>query len=67
MTEKEILERIKRNIFNLGFGMMDAPYFGFSGDKVRGVHFAIEKILEGTGITEKDIINEFIDKERDAQ
>jgi hypothetical protein len=59
MNEKEILERIKRNIYNLGYGLMDAPYFGISDDKIRGVEFAIEKILEGTGITEKDIIDEF--------
>jgi hypothetical protein len=35
--------------------MSDAPFHGFTGDNVRGVDFAITKILEGTGITLKEI------------
>lgn len=58
MNDKEILEKIKDNIFRLGYQMQDAPYHGVSQDTVKGVQYAIDSMLKGTGITEKDIINE---------
>ncbi|GAB6989564.1 hypothetical protein [Paenibacillus pini] len=42
--------------------MIDAPYFGFTGEKFCGVEFAINKNLEGTGITIKDLIKESNEK-----
>jgi hypothetical protein len=62
MDSDELLEKLKMNIIATDMSMMDAPYFGFSGDKVRGVEFAINKILEGTGITISDLIKESNDK-----
>ncbi|WP_368900774.1 hypothetical protein [Oceanobacillus oncorhynchi] len=51
MKESEQLEKIKKNILAVDWSMDDTPYMGFSSDNIRGVRFAIEKILEGTGIT----------------
>ena len=65
MTNDELIENIKRNIYNLDWSMDDAPFHGFSGDNVRGVKFAINKILEGTGYTRESIHKEMLAKERD--
>ena len=43
--------------------MQDAPYHGFSGDKIKGVNFAVEKILNGTGITIESLIKEMNEKD----
>lgn len=58
MTEQEQLERLKKNILALDWSMDDAPYMGFSGDKIRGVKFAVSKILEGTDITIESLLQE---------
>lgn len=58
MEENEQLEILKKNILVLDRSMDDAPYMGFSGDNIRGVRFAVKKILEGTGITIESLILE---------
>lgn len=56
--DNEMLEKIKDNIFHLDYSMVDAPYHGFTHEHINGVEFAIEKILEGTGLTLESIIKE---------
>lgn len=62
MTEQEQLERLKKNILAVDWSMDDAPYMGFSGDKIKGVRFAVSKILEGTGITTETLLQERSEK-----
>ncbi len=59
---EELLEQLKKNIISVSMSMDNAPYMGFSGDKIKGVDFAINKILEGTGITISDLIKESNEK-----
>lgn len=58
MTEKEQLELLKKNILNLSWGMQDAPFRGVNEDTIKGVTFAIGKILEGTEISIATILKE---------
>ncbi|MFD2658549.1 hypothetical protein [Gracilibacillus thailandensis] len=58
MNDKELLEKIKDNIFHLGYSMQDAPYHGVSNETIKGVNYAIDKILDGTDITIQEIIEE---------
>lgn len=60
MSEEILLHKIKQNIFHLDMAMSDAPYHGFTGDHIKGVLFAINKVLEDTGITPEALIKEFI-------
>lgn len=62
MSNDELVEKLKKNILSVDWSMMDAPFFGFSGEKVKGVHFATNKILEGTGITMQDLVRESNEK-----
>jgi hypothetical protein len=62
MTEQEQLEKLKKNILAVDWSMDDAPYMGFSGDKIKGVRFAISKILEGTDITIESLLQEMKEK-----
>jgi hypothetical protein len=59
MEKEELLEKFKKNILNLSWSMDDAPYHGFNRDNINGVNFAIDKVLEGTGITIRDMLKEF--------
>lgn len=63
MNDAELIEKIKRNIFHLDWSMDDAPYHGFTGDNIRGVRFAINKILEDTGYTRESLHKEMLAKE----
>lgn len=58
MSGNEVVEKIKRNIYGLSRSMDDAPYHGVSAEVIRGVNFAIGKILKDTGITLEEIIEE---------
>lgn len=62
MNNDELVEKLKMNIYATDMSMMDAPYFGFTGEKIRGVEFAINRILQGTGITMSDLIRESNEK-----
>ncbi|QPX71751.1 hypothetical protein [Bacillus phage SP8] len=46
------------NLYNLGWSMQDAPFFGMNKDARNGVDFAIEKILQGTGVSMESIIEQ---------
>ncbi|UAV84450.1 hypothetical protein phi18_180 [Bacillus phage phi18] len=46
------------NLYNLGWSMQDAPFFGVNKDARNGVDFAIEKILQGTGVSMESIIEQ---------
>ncbi|MEX3625808.1 hypothetical protein [Viridibacillus arvi] len=58
MNEEEQLEKLKKNIMGLEMAMIDAPYFGLNGDNIKGVRFAINKILKGTDINTESLIKE---------
>ena len=62
-TNEQVFEQLRKNIVALGYSMQDAPYHGFSGDKIKGVNFAVEKILNGTGITIESLIKEMNEKD----
>lgn len=57
MDDKEVLDKIIENIYYLGWSMQDAPFRGVSSDTVKGVNFAINKILKDTGISYEDVVN----------
>lgn len=61
-NKEEVFEQLKKNIVGLSYSMQEAPYHGFSGDKIKGVNFAIEKVLNGTGITIESLIKEMNEK-----
>ena len=61
--DEQVFEQLKKNIVGLSYSMQDAPYHGFSEDKIRGVNFAIEKVLNGTGITIESLIKEMNEKD----
>ena len=63
VNDGEIINKIKRNLFELGVSMQDAPYRGVTRDTIKGVRFAIGKILKDTGISEEDIISEMTSRE----
>ncbi|MBU5266266.1 hypothetical protein [Virgibacillus proomii] len=67
MTNRETLLKILKNLKNLSWSTMDAPYHGVSAEQESAIYFSINKALEGTGITEQDVINgdylELINKE----
>lgn len=46
------------NLYNLVWSMQDAPFFGMNKDARNGVDFAIEKILQGTGVSMESIIEQ---------
>ncbi|QMV48712.1 hypothetical protein Goe10_c01840 [Bacillus phage vB_BsuM-Goe10] len=46
------------NLYNLGWSMQDAPFFGMNKDARNGVDFAIEKILQGTRVSMESIIEQ---------
>ncbi|AGY47064.1 hypothetical protein CampHawk_186 [Bacillus phage CampHawk] len=50
--------QIYENLYNLGWSMQDAPFFGMNKDARNGVDFAIEKILQGTGVSMESIIEQ---------
>ncbi|WIT26318.1 hypothetical protein [Bacillus phage SPO1L3] len=50
--------QIYENLYNLGWSMQDAPFFGMSKDARNGVDFAIEKVLQGTGVSMQSIIEQ---------
>lgn len=56
MDEAEQLKKVRKNIRDLGWRMQDAPYHGVSAETIKGMRFAIDEILKGTGITEEEII-----------
>lgn len=58
MTEKEQLEKLKMNILALNWSMDDTAYHGFSSGNIKGVRFAVSKILEGTNITIGSLLSE---------
>lgn len=58
MTEKEQLNKLKANIFGLHMSLMDAPYHGISIEQIETLEFSINKILNGTGITTKQLRDE---------
>lgn len=58
MNEKEQLEKIKENIFNLHMSLIDAPYHGVSNEQVKAIEFSINKVLKGTEITTKQLRKE---------
>lgn len=62
-TDEQVYEQLKKNIVGLSYSMQDAPYHGFSGDKINGVNFAVDKILNGTGITIESLIKEMNEKD----
>ena len=65
MSDGKIINKIKRNIFELGVSMQDAPYHGVTRDTIKGVRFAVGKILKDTGISEEDVISELSSREAD--
>lgn len=52
------IENIKKNILSLSWSMDDAPYFEFNKENIKGVNFAIDKILKDTGITIESLLEE---------
>jgi len=54
----EKLEKIKKNMLILDMSLDDAPYFGATKDFVNGARFAMNKILEGTGLTLEELAKE---------
>ena len=62
-TDEQVYEQLKKNIVGLSYSMQDAPYHGFSRDKINGVNFAVDKILNGTGITIESLIKEMNEKD----
>lgn len=62
MNNDELFEKLKQNILSVHWSMDDAPYHGFTGDKIRGVEFAIKRILDGTGITIGSLVQEMHEK-----
>ena len=54
----EQLEKIKKNMLILDMSLDDAPYFGATKDFVNGARFAMNKILEGTGLTLEELARE---------
>lgn len=62
MQNEELIEQLKKNILSVSWSMQDAPYHGFSSDKIKGVNFAVEKILEGTEITIQSLLQECEEK-----
>ena len=58
MTEKEQFELLKKNILGLSWSMEDAAFHGLNRDTIKGVEFAVDKILKGTGITIKSLLEE---------
>ncbi|AFQ30401.1 hypothetical protein P4493_09910 [Bacillus thuringiensis] len=62
MGEKETLDKLKENIYHLDRSMDDAPYHGFNGDHIKGVRFAVNKILADTGLTTVSIFKEISKK-----
>jgi hypothetical protein len=62
LNDDDLIEKLKKNILSLDWAMDDAAYHGFTADKIRGVRFAINKILEGTDITIETLIKEMHEK-----
>lgn len=62
INNEEQLEQLKKNIVSLSYSIVDAPYFGVNKDQINGIEFAINKILENTGILIGDLINEMYQK-----
>lgn len=60
--EEEQFERIRKNVLALDWSMDDAPYMGVDSQTIKGIQFAIKKILEGTGITMKALHDESQEK-----
>ncbi len=58
MEEKEQLEQLKKNIIGLSWSLNDAPYRGISKEAENAIAFAINKILENTGITIESLLKE---------
>lgn len=58
MDEREQFERLKRNILLVSWSNMDAPYHGISRETIKGIDFAVDKALEGTGITFESLLEE---------
>ena len=52
------LAKIKSNILTLSRSLSDAPFHGVSSEAIRGVEFAIDKVLEGTGITISSLLED---------
>lgn len=62
MEEKEQLEQLKKNITSLSWSLNDAPYHGVSKKAENAIAFAINKILENTGITIETLLKEQSEK-----
>lgn len=62
MGDKETLDKLKSNIYHLGRSMDDAPYHGVNSDQIKGINFAINKILKDTGLTTASIFKEISKK-----
>ncbi|MFD0771641.1 hypothetical protein ACFQZ1_23175 [Bacillus sp. CGMCC 1.60114] len=58
MEEKKQLEQMKKNILDLSIALIDAPFHGVSNEKRIAMEFAINKILENTGITIESLLKE---------
>lgn len=58
MTQDEQFEQIRKNILALDWSLDDAPYMGVSTETIKGIRFAIRKILEETDITIESLLQE---------
>lgn len=58
LTNDELVDKLKRNILGCDWSLNDAPFHGFTPDNIKGAQWALRKVLDGTGITIKDLIEE---------
>lgn len=58
VTHASTAVQVYENLYNLGWSMQDAPFFGMNKDARNGVDFAIEKVLQGTGVSMESIIEQ---------